>query len=162
LKKPGYIAFEMMKRLSTQMIEKGEDYIITKGVYNSYTIMMCNHIGLSAWYCEHMDNPLELKNVYTAFDKMESKNISFTLNGIEDGEYRLISYHLNRECGSIFDEWSKTDFWTTPNMREVEYLRTVLHPKRNYGKKKSINNQLEIQMNLQPLEVVVLEIAMEE
>lgn len=130
--KPGYLALRMMRRLSEHS------------------------------YCLRIDENVPVQDAYTVYDYPDTQNIFITLNHVRDGEYRIISNHLNRENGSLFDEWEKTGFWENPNGEELEYLKTALHPRRNCSRRATTNGQLNFHMHLAPFEVVLIEVGLAE
>ena len=160
--KPGYLALRMMRRLSEHMVDRGDGYIVTKGSYDTYHMMLCNHGRVSHSYCLRIDENVPVQDAYTVYDYPDTQNIFITLNHVRDGEYRIISNHLNRENGSLFDEWEKTGFWENPNGEELEYLKTALHPRRNCSRRATTNGQLNFHMHLAPFEVVLIEVGLAE
>lgn len=155
--KPGYIAFQMMGRLTNSVIGKGKDYLVTRGIHDTYYILLCNHVPVSDRYCLKIDTNPSLAEAYTVYTNADDQNIRLTLNHVKDGQYRILSYHLSRENGSIFDEWEKTGFWNDPNLHELNYLRQAIHPKRSCSKRTSFNGQLNFHMSVKPFEVILIE-----
>lgn len=158
--KPGYLIFQMMTLLSNRLIAKGDNYMVTKGEHNIYQILLYNPVKISDSYCLRIDENTSLPDAYTVYDIGESQSITFTLNHVTDGTYRIISYHLNRDNGSLFDEWEKTGFWENPNNYELNYLRQAMHPKRNCSTRRSLHGQLNFHINVMPFEVILLEAAL--
>ena len=77
---------------------------------------------------------------------------------VPDGKYRIISYHINQEHGSLLDEWGKMEF--TPNLgsREIYYLQHAVHPNRIHTTTTASGGQLIFNIHLMPLEVIFAEI----
>ncbi len=91
------------------------------------------------------------------YAQADDLNVLLTLNHVKDGDYRILSYHLNRENGSLFDEWEKTGFWENPGTEELKYLRQAIHPRRNCSKRGSFNGQLNFHIGVKPFEVIFIE-----
>ncbi len=156
--KPGYLIFMLMSAMSNRLIARGADYMITKGDHDTYNILLCNPVKISGEWCLKINENTSLSNAYTIYEPGESKSIFITLNHVNDGDYRIISYHVNRENGSLFDEWEKTGFWENPGIHELDYLRQAIHPKRNCSMRSSVNGQLNFHIHVQPFEVVMIEV----
>ncbi len=155
--KPGYIAFSMMSRLTELVLAKGQDYIVTKGKHDTYYILLCNHVPVSDRYCLRIWDNTPISEAYTVYAQADDLNVLLTLNHVKDGDYRILSYHLNRENGSLFDEWEKTGFWENPGTEELKYLRQAIHPRRNCSKRGSFNGQLNFHIGVKPFEVIFIE-----
>lgn len=160
IQKPGYIALKMMARMSEYILLKGNGILITHGLYDTYNILLCNHGQPQDSCCLKGIDKTSLKDAYTIYDYPQAQTLSITLDHINDGHYRIISYHLNRENGSLFDEWEKTGFWQNPNAPELDYLKHALHPKRNCSQRTTSNHQLNFSIHLAPFEVILIEASM--
>lgn len=82
------------------------------------------------------------------YAQADDLNVLLTLNHVKDGDYRILSYHLNRE---------KTGFWENPGTEELKYLRQAIHPRRNCSKRSSFNGQLNFHIGVKPFEVIFIE-----
>lgn len=155
--KPGFLALRLMSVMPGYMLTKGPGYLVTRGQNDTYYILLCNYVRVSDHYCMHVGEPMEPREAYTIYNTAETLSIWITLDHVRDGGYRIISYHLNRDNGSLFDEWERTGFWKNPDSRELGYLRQAMHPKRSGSNRSSTNGQLNFQMHLMPFEVVLIE-----
>lgn len=158
--KPGYLAFQMLSFLSDHLIARGEDYMVTKGAHHTYNILLYRPVKVSDDYCLRIDENTSLADAYTVYEAGESRSIFITLNHVRNGDYRIISYHINRENGSLFDEWEKTGFWENPGIHELNYLKQAIHPRRNCSQRSSFNGQLNFHINIQPFEVIMIEVGL--
>lgn len=155
LKKPIYYAYQLLNKLGDIVIDKGEDFIATKREDGSLQIMAYN-------YCDFIEKniPCSTKEItfyerYNVF-RNESKEICFNLKGLK-GKYIKKIYRVNRENGSVFDEYIKIGAPKCLNTEELKYLnrKAIYDYKIEY-----IDTHEDYQINekLSPHEVLMIEI----
>lgn len=58
------------------------------------------------------------------------KELEFNIKNIM-GKYKIIDYKLNREYGSVFDQWLNMGMPENMSVEEIKYLRGKAQPKMN-------------------------------
>ena len=64
------------------------------------------------------------------FKDAATRDISITLNGLLPGRYKLVITTLNRENGSLFDEWLHYGILDNLQPQDIQYLQDIVHPQR--------------------------------
>jgi len=82
------------------------------------------------------------------------------LKGTKKGRYRIKRYILNREHGSIFDEWLNMNSTYNIKKDEIDYLKQICVPKQTVFYVESID-ELRLESCLSPHEVNFYEVTFE-
>jgi len=127
LKKPSYFAYHLLDKLGDGIIEKGEEYIITKKDEN-IQILAYNYAYFDEIFLKGDPSLLTSKERYLVFEEKPPNEINFNLSGL-NGKYKITRYQLDRENGSVFDEWSKLGMVENMTKEELEYLQGRAGPK---------------------------------
>lgn len=160
IKKPGFYAYEMLSKLGNDLIQKGDGYIVTKKFLDNYEVITYNYKHFDYFYCLNEDVNLPLDQYYNIFEDAQNLKLNINLKGVKRGRYRIKKYTLNREHGSIFDEWLNMN--TIRNIRkdEINYLKQICVPKQTVTYLENAG-EIEIESNLSPHEVNLYEIIYE-
>lgn len=160
IKKPGFYAYEMLSKLGNDLIQKGDGYIVTKKFLDNYEVITYNYKHFDYFYCLNEDVNLPLDQYYNIFEDAQNLKLNINLKGVKRGRYRIKKYTLNREHGSIFDEWLNMN--TIRNIRkdEINYLKQICVPKQTVTYLENAD-EIEIESNLSPHEVNLYEIIYE-
>lgn len=103
---------------------------------------------------------MTLEQYYNIYENQENLNFSISLKGVKKGRYRIKKYVLNREHGSIFDEWLNMNAIFNIKKDEIDYLKQICIPKQNVFYVESID-ELRLESYLSPHEVNFYEITFE-
>jgi len=104
LKKPSYNAFSLLNKLGDNIIEKGNDYIVTSK-NNNYQILLYNFVYFDELFLSGDKSLLDYHNRYNIFKNSNiNKDINLILS-LPSGYYRIKRWNLNRNSGSTFDAW---------------------------------------------------------
>ena len=160
ISKPGFYAYEMLAKLGSDLIQKGDGYIITKESSYSYQIITYNYKHFNHFYCLSEEVSVNLDQYYNIFENEQKLNINITLSGIKKGRYRIKKYILNREHGSIFDEWLNMSSIYNIKKDEIDYLKQICVPKQKVFYVESID-ELKLESCLSPHEVNLYDITFE-
>jgi len=126
IKKSGYYAYIILTELGDEIIEQGDNYIITaRG--NDLQILIYNYAYLSRSYQNADYSIIDKYNRYQVFENKEKLDFSLKLTGLE-GSYKLSQYKLNRDSGSAFDQWLKMGGPSDLNNHEIKYLKNKSFP----------------------------------
>ena len=88
------------------------------------------------------------------FENQEIKTFHFCIENVaEEQEFTFHHHVVNRQAGSIMDEWARFDFLDNLPIADVNYLRQVCIPKIYYTRAKSKESKLEFDLTLEPMEI---------
>ncbi|MGO4729061.1 GH39 family glycosyl hydrolase [Paenibacillus sp. 2KB_22] len=104
LKKPSYYAFELMQKLGDELLVKGDGYVATRKRDGSMQFLFYNYVHVDRLFASGDWSELSSSTRYDVFEEKGSKAYELTLSNLE-GLYKCTSYQLDREHGSVFDEW---------------------------------------------------------
>mgnify|MGYP001179509942 CR=1 FL=1 len=126
LKKPSYTSYYLMSKLGNQIIDKGEDYIVTK-YKESIQILAYNYAYFDKLFIEGDTSLLTPTNRYEVYEDKPVRKFNFNIRGL-NGSYKVSRYTLNRESGSVFDEWINMGSPDNMTQQEIRYLQSKSHP----------------------------------
>lgn len=155
LKKASYNALYLINRLGNNIIEKGEDWIITRNK-NRIQVLLCNFIEFDKNNSLDARQNVDFYNRYTVFEE-RVKNIKIKIKNLEKGTYYVKRTRLNRSSGSVFDAWIQMG---SPQNMSKEIL-DILKSKENmdfYIKKEVVTRDIEIDESLIAHNVTLFEI----
>lgn len=127
LKKASYYGYYLLSKLGDSIIERGEDYIVTKKD-DSIQILAYNYAYFDELFLHGDVSALTHKDRYSIYENKPLKEMEFTLNGLE-GDYKITSYKLNREHGSAYDKWIKLGAPENMHLEVLDYLNGISKPK---------------------------------
>ena len=152
--KPAFLAFRLLNHLQRFLVEKGDNYIITRDEYGKITILIHNFINRNYLYFIKEENENNLKEHYSYFENQDAKEFHFQLEGMmNDCTYELHHHTVNREHGSIIDEWAKFDFNNNIHFDDIDYLKRITIPRIYSTFEDATDGKLEFSVTLEPLEV---------
>ena len=127
LKKPGYYAYYLLSKLGKEIVELGEEYIVTKED-NNIQILAYNFAYFDDLFMKGDTSALTYYDRYLVYKEKPPKEIQINIEGIS-GKYKVTNYQLNRDYGSVFDEWLKIGAPENMTREELAYLNAVARPK---------------------------------
>ncbi|WP_432664822.1 AraC family transcriptional regulator [Wukongibacter baidiensis] len=154
LKKPSYYAYYLLSLLGDDLLEKGEDFIITKKD-EDLCILLCNFINIDIW--DVNDNTF-YEELYkkTIANKENLKKFNIDIQSLKNC-YRLVRYRLDYQHGSVFYNWLSIG-----KPRHItEYYKTLFNkaafPKLTFGFVNEENINLSSELLPWGVELIVLE-----
>ncbi|MEH7493223.1 GH39 family glycosyl hydrolase, partial [Neobacillus niacini] len=158
IKKPSYHAFVLLKQLGEILVAKGENYIVTKKSGNRYQVLCFNYKHFNYSYYLHPEGSTGLHEQYEIFENNETMNLSLELQGIANGKYRVKELKLNRDHGSILDEWLRFGVVDDIKADEVDYFKQICVPYMKVEHSLVENHSIVLKGELQPHEVRLFEL----
>jgi xylan 1,4-beta-xylosidase len=158
IKKPSYHAFALLKQLGELVVAKGDNYLVTKKSGERYQVLCFNYKHFNYSYYLHPEGSTGVNEQYDIFENNEPLNLSLEIQGIANGKYRIKELKLNREHGSILDEW--LNFGAVDGMKpdEIEYLKQICVPYMKVEYENVENNLIKLNGKLKPHEVRLYEL----
>lgn len=156
--KPSFYAFSFLKRLNLSLIEKGENYIITRNDYDNYTIIYHNLKKLNYNVYLKPEDSLTYNDLESLYEETESKSLSFKLKNVNEELYNVRIQKVNEQYGSILDEWHHMGHFDVLPKEEQNYLEKVSIPKKKFYRKNAEKGTISIDLNALPNEFGLIEI----
>ncbi len=156
LKKPGFSALKRLGNLNTLMIRKEGNMLLTTNAINTYNIVLYNYAHFTDLYCLTTGEGVNYDSVYTVFANAATRDICINLNGLEKGRYKVVTTTLNRENGSLFDEWLRYGIMDGLQPHDIRYLRDIVHPQRAVRYHECNDGSIQLTMQMLPHEVKFL------
>lgn len=156
LKKPGFSALKRLSIINTLMVRKEGNMLLTTNAINTYNIVLYNYAHFTDLYCLTTGEGITCDNAYTVFADAATKDICITLNGLQNGRYKVITSTLNREYGSLFDEWLRYGIIDGLQPHDIHYLHDIVHPQRTVRYHDCADGTLRLAMQMLPHEVKFL------
>ncbi|SEL22087.1 AraC-type DNA-binding protein [Butyrivibrio sp. ob235] len=159
--KPAYYSFAFLNALGHKLLAHGDHYIITKTDNGSIRMLLFNDSWFSAGYFLGPEEvPLERmgSGSYTVGQALE---LSVTIRHLQGtGNWYIKRRILNRNHGSILDEWQKFQYETRLTRSDVKYLESISVPKLTLEKAELEDSDHSILVNarLEPHEVCMIHI----
>lgn len=153
LKKPGFTTLKRLAGINTQLVEKTGNLLMTTNAINTYNIVLYNYAHFNELYCLSNGEGITCGNVYTVFDSAATKDICIHLGGLQTGRYKVITTTLNREHGSLFDEWLRYGVLDGLQPHDIRYLRDIVHPHRAVRYQVCEDGSMELTVQMLPHEV---------
>lgn len=156
MKKPSFYAFYFLEKLSETMVQKGNNYIMTKNSDNIFTIICHNYKHFNNSYLLNYQENIGLEKIMTIYENQNELNISFLIQNVPNGKYRLKSYTVNQSYGSVLDKWIKLNADSRLRSDEISYLKDISIPELDIKYIDVTELKLSYSLELQPHEVRLL------
>ncbi len=126
LKKPSYFAYYLLAKLGEEVMQQGDEYIVTKKD-EAVQILVYNYAYFDELFLQGDTSALTHQERYPVFEAKPAKEIALTISGLS-GHYKITRYSLNREHGSVFDAWVRMGAPKQMTQEELSYLKRKVHP----------------------------------
>ncbi|WP_405152584.1 GH39 family glycosyl hydrolase [Paenibacillus sp. FSL K6-0108] len=121
LKKPAYYAFELMQKLGDELLVKGNGYVGTRKSDGSMQFLFYHYVHVDQLFASGDWSELSDSSRYDVFEEKGIKAFELSLHMLS-GTYKCTSYRLDREHGSVFDEWIRMGSPDSLTTEEISYL----------------------------------------
>ncbi|HCL02099.1 MAG TPA: xylann 1,4-beta-xylosidase [Lachnoclostridium phytofermentans] len=126
LEKPAYHGYYFLSRLGSEVIELGEDFIVTRSEDN-IQILAWNYVHYNEAFSAGDGSALTLYDRYSIFQQKEELYFNIKLVNLA-GEYKVTTYKFDRDTGSVFDWWVKNGAPENIDLEEKEILQSNMKP----------------------------------
>lgn len=154
--KPGFYVFEFLNHLYKRIVAKDQHYLITGNDRGSFRIVCHNYKELNYNYYMAQENRIQIKDIPYMSDDREYLTIHLRIESVKNGTYVLKQKQINRNNGSIQDEWSRLNMEPELTMEELEYLNKINAAKISIREMEVIQNVLDFDLILEPNEIQYL------
>lgn len=161
IRKPAYFAIDFLNQLGEYLIDKDENYIATRKE-NGDIYILCFYYS---WFKRSyflQDEDVDLRKCNSmVFEDEKAICLDFHFaNLAKTGEYYIKKRTLNRQNGSILNEWGKFQFDLRLTRQDVKYLQGISTPTLSQRKVEVQNKENSLDMNivLEPHEISLIHI----
>jgi Beta-xylosidase len=158
IRKPAFYAFDFLNRMGEFLLRKDDNCIVTTNGHYDYFIACHNYKHFNYQYYMKSEDDIDINKQHRFFSDNENIRLNFQINNVKNGTYRLITHAINKEHGSVQDEWMRMDFYEHMNQKEIDYLKKACIPRifmRTYVAKEGV---LNLETILEPNEIQLLQI----
>ncbi len=156
--KPSGFAFSFLNRMYPYFVAKGTNDLITTNGKDSLGILCHNQKALNYNYYFTPEDKIEKAHLWKYFEDRDCLDLTFHLDGITDGQYKLKIYRVNEQSGNLMEIWEEMQFDSELSRNDIDYLRHTCEPKLFIQKKEAKNNRLELSLRLAANEIAYIHI----
>ncbi|WP_029322386.1 GH39 family glycosyl hydrolase [Butyrivibrio sp. AE3004] len=161
IRKPAYYSLAFMNSLGHKLLSHGEHYILSKKENGSIRLLLFNDSWFSAgYYLGPEEVPLDKMKAGT-YSGGSMLDLSVTIKHLNgNGTWYIKRRILNRQHGSILDEWEKFQYETRLTRNDVKYLEAMSVPKLTLERAEleKPDNSISLKASLEPHEVCLIHI----
>lgn len=126
-----------------------------KGSYH----MVCHNMKeLDSYYYMTDEGEIKKENVDYCFKDMDILHLEIGLDQVDNGEYVIRMYRVNKDSGSILDIWRDIGFHQELLRDDLKYIRRICEPRLSIWNEKAVNSSLELHLELKANEIALLRI----
>lgn len=129
IRKPAYFAVDFLNQLGEHLLDKGSNYIATRKE-NGDIYILCFYYSWfrRSYFLQEEDVDLR-KCSSMVFEDESPIHLDFHLENLkESGTYYMKKRTLNRQNGSILNEWGKFEYDIRLTREDVKYLEGISSP----------------------------------
>lgn len=158
IRKPIYHALDFLNRMNTRFLKRGEHYIATTSGADLY-ILCYNFKKYAYQFYKEEENEFDIHRLSDLFIDNLDLQMHFTLTGLDEkAQYAIKRRTVNRDHGSLLGEWSRFEFDSSLDARDVQYLRNKCNPELSMRKQRTEKGVLEFDAVLEPHEITLFHI----
>lgn len=164
IRKNVFYSFYFANMLGDVFLSSGDGWFVTKK-NQSYQIITYNYEHYGNLFAAGELFDITQTNRYSPFNMTKKLSISIPITGLENGNYTIKEYFINREHGSAYDLW--VSMGGIPlSSADLELLRSISVPGFHTENKFVHQNTITYNAQLEPLEIrfseiILLETTME-
>jgi len=159
IRKPAYYAMQFLGELQGSLLHQEPGLIVTMKNPRSLRAVCANSISFNAGYYQREEDKLALEDLDLALSAGEPLSRELILTGLPEGwEYTVKTRSVNRNFGSIQDEWKRLGCEDDLTRDDVKYLREISVPHLAMTKAKVKNGALKIKILMDKQEFQMLHI----
>ncbi|MGN6711979.1 GH39 family glycosyl hydrolase [Anaerocolumna jejuensis] len=155
--KPAFYAMDFLNKSGKQLIQKGENYLLTYCGHSNYSIVCHNYKQCNYSYFLHKEDEISIKEINQMFIDRDKIHLSFHIQNIKNGKYQIKIHSINQYYGSVQDEWVRMDL-IEANKEEIEYLKRVCTPRLSVIRCEVNDNILHVEATLESNEIQYIKI----
>ncbi|MDR1017819.1 MAG: hypothetical protein LBM02_03870 [Lachnospiraceae bacterium] len=121
--KPSYFAYYLFSKLMEDVIEQGDNYIITSNSITSISGLFFHYDHFKKKYTEHNVHPSDLDTYENVFNSTPARTYNIVFNSPPKGTYLIKEYTVSNCKSSILYNWSKINYLPTLSKTDLDILK---------------------------------------
>jgi beta-xylosidase/AraC-like DNA-binding protein len=159
IRKPIYYAVRMLNHLGNKVIARGQNFMATKLSDDEYAIICFNPVVFNPSYFIKAENQANVEEVHSFFNYEANKRLKLKLEGVSTNSWYYVKKRtVNRQHGSIIDEWAKFDNAPDLARNDVKYLQELCVPGLTRTRQQSKGNVLTLDVDLEAEEFCLIHV----
>lgn len=159
IKKPSYYAYYFLNDMGRYLINRDENSIVTTNAHNSYYIACHNYRHLNYKYFLKSEDEVELEKMYQIFEDNGMLQLNYQLVNIKNGRYKIKTYAISADNGSVQEEWRKMGLSDHLTKQEVEYLKRICTPYIQIQECEAKDQKLNFEVQIKAQEIKYIHIS---
>lgn len=159
IKKPSFYAYYFLNFMGKYLISAEENSIVTTNGHNSYYIACHNYRHLNYKYYLKSENEVELEKMYQLYEDNSARQLNYQLTNVKNGRYKIKTYAINGDNGSVQEEWRKMGLSNQLTKQEVDYLKRICTPFIQIKEYEVTNQILNFEVLIKAQEIQYLHIS---
>jgi beta-xylosidase len=156
--KPSFFAMKFWTKLGDHIIDSGEHYTVTAQGDSSYQILSYNSKEFNQNYFVKEENQIYVQELNTIFKDTDKLQQRFELHHVKNKKYCIRILRLKETEGSALCEWGKLGNGEKLMREEIDYLKKMSVPRMHVAWESVSDNFLEINLTLDPNEIILVTI----
>lgn len=161
IRKPAYFAVDFLNQLGDYLLDKGPNYIATRKESGDIYILCFYYSWFRRSYFLQEEDVDLRKCSSMVFEDESPLHLDFHLENLkESGMYYMKKRTLNRQNGSILNEWGKFEYDIKLTREDVKYLEGISSPTL-FQSKVNVSggdHALDMKVVLEPHEISLIHI----
>ena len=158
IRKPAFYAFNFLNYMGDILLRMDDNGLVTTNGHHDYYIACHNYKHFNYQYYMKPEDELDIRKQHRFFSDNENVRLNYQITNVKDGTYRVTTHTINKEQGSVQDEWMRMDFYDNISQNELHYLKKVCTPRIFMRTLNSKDGVLNFEVILEPNEIQLLEI----
>lgn len=158
IQKPAYYALAFLNSIGDCLIKKDNGYLITSRGKQDFYILCYNF----KWYdCSYFVDKEDLRkpsDIDNLFQDKQPLTLQFCLEQLPFDRCVVKKRLITPKEGMLLTEWSRFKFAQSLDASDVQYIRQACFPRMSMEQVTTEQNQLQLEVVLQPHEVMLIHI----
>ncbi len=159
IRKPAYFSLQMLNTLGLTLVERGENYVVTRAQDGSLHILCSNQKHFNSSFYMRAESSFEPGRLDELFEDMDPIELTFTLRNMPRNAVCTVKARsISEREGSILGEWQQLQFERDLKPHDIRYLRQACFPRLAMSTPQTQDTTLRFTQTVQPNEVVFLHV----
>ena len=158
IRKPSFYAFHFLNFLQPYLLTRTKNAVITTNKKGTYVIACHNYKRFNYRYTLKEEKDIQIEDMDEIYEDLDPVRLNFAVKNVENGEYVVRMFYINRENGSIQDLWKDMAYMDNLAKGEIDYMRRCAMPKVEMRKIRVSDHILRIETEMPAHEIRLIDI----
>ncbi len=159
IKKPSYYTYYFLRYMHKFFVCRSENTIVTTDGRNNYFIACHNYRHLNYKYYLRAEDEQEVGKLNHLYEDQNPLCLEFEIAHTIRGKYKIKSYAINSEDGSVQEEWLRMGMAENLTKHEIEYLKRICTPRIQIREAQNDEAMLRFEVSIKPQEILYIHIS---